>query len=319
MSLKHCMIIIITLLMTIAASAQDNLAAVIEIRYEGVELRRENSDVWLPLPQYAVAFIGAGDTIRTDEQGRVQVSFDESTHLLLLSNSELTLTTLASDTDTLSLEAMLIGNAIFETSSDNPFDPFNLVLNDLTITDPALLMGIWSFTDATDAVTVAQGNAIVLMNDISVDVPAETGFFAEPERSESIAFDPEWHAAGLEARLYGCEGVVQTAGDTPLLVRTGPGRGFQPMGTLDVSRIVPLMATTATTGWTRIQFLTGFGWIQSLAIESDCTDLPVVPDDSPEEKFVTIINVTDDELSVLRPFIDSPANNAFVYQFVFDN
>lgn len=316
MSFKHCLIVVITFLMTLMATAQENISAVIEVRYEGVEIRRPNSDLWLPLPQHAIAFIGSGDTIRTDEQGRVDIQFNETTHMLMLTNSEFTLTSLAINNDALSLDGMLTGNAMMETSPDTPFEAFNLALNDMTITQPATLMSIWSFPDATDAITVAQGNATVLNNSTQVDVHAESGFLAEPDRTDSVAFDPEWHAAGLEASLYGCEGVIQTAGNTPLLVRTGPGRGFQPMGTLDVSRIVTLMATTETTGWTRIQFLTGFGWIQSLAIESDCTDLSIFPDDSPEEKFITVVNVTDEELPILSPFIDSPANNAFVYQFV---
>lgn len=318
MTLKSILISLTLLFLTVTAVAQDNISAVIVIDFEGAEIRRDNSDLWLPLPQNAIAFIGAGDTIRTDGEGRVDVLFNDDSHMLMLSNTEFTLNSFAQNNDLLSFEGAVTGNAIIKASSDLPFESFNLMLNDIEITQPAALMSIWSFTDATDVVTVAEGLATIINNGTEIDVPAESGFFAEEDRTESVAFDPEWHAAGLEASLYGCEGVVQTANNVGLLVRTGPGRGFQAMGTLDVSRKVFLMANTETTGWTRIQFLTGFGWIQSLAVQSECTDLPVFSDDSPEEKFVTLVNVTDDEFVLLQPFFQSPAENAFVYKFDFN-
>ena len=316
MKSRYSIAIVLLLLLSGLVSAQDNISAVIEVRYEGVEIGRENTDIWLPLPRGAIAFIGAGDTIRTDATGRVNILFDDTAHMLLLSNTDFTITSFLSHTGSLSLEGQVNGNAIIETSDATSFDEFNLQLNDLTITDPATLMGIWSFTDAIDAVTVADGIATVFANDTDITIPAESGYFAESDRLEATPFDPEWHAAGLEASLYGCKGQVKTAANAPLLVRAGPGRGFLTMGTLDVSRVVATMAETETTGWTRIQFLTGFGWIQSLAIESNCPDLPVLPDDSPQEKFVTVINVSDEEEAILQPFFQSPATNVFSYQFV---
>jgi len=313
---KYLLVVMSLMLLGSVIHAQDNLSAVITIRFEGVEIQRPDSELWLPLPQNAVAFIGAGDTIRTDETGRVDIQLSESTHLLLLSNSDFTLESLSISTDGTTLEATLNGNGVLSTTDSTSFADFNLQLNDLTVTSPADLMGIWSFSDAVDAVTVASGSATVSADDSDISIPAESGFFAEPERTDAVMFDAEWHAAGLEASLYGCEGQVQTAGNVPLLVRTGPGQGFQTMGTLDVSRIVQLMGMTETTSWTRIQFLTGFGWIRSQAIESDCTDLSVFPDDAPEEKFVRIVNVTEDELAVIAPFFESPETNAFSYQFV---
>ncbi len=304
------------LLSSVVMFAQDNISAVIEVRYEGVEIGRENTDIWLPLPIGSIAFIGAGDTIRTNGTGRVDIRFDDSSHILLLSNSDFTMTAFSSDNDALSLGGMINGNAVIEITESTVFDIFDLQLNDVTVTQPASLMGIWSFPDTTDAVTVAVGTAMVLNNGIEIPVPAETGFLAEPDRTEAVAFDPEWHSAGLEASLYGFRGQVKTAAESPLLVRVGPGRGYQAMGTLDISRIVDVMAETETTGWTRIQFLTGFGWTQSLAIESDCPDLPILSDDSPQEKFVSVINVSDEELGILAPFFESPATNVFSYEFV---
>lgn len=311
---------IVTLISLLFASmvvvAQDNISAVIEVRYEGVEISRENSDLWLPVRQGSIAFIGTGDTIRTNGTGRAEIRFDDNSHIFLLSNSDFTLTAFSTDNGAFVFGGMINGNAVVETSDSTMFDSFDLQLNDVSVTQPASLMGIWSFPDTTDAVTVAIGSAIVLNNDIEIPVPAETGFFAEPDRTEAIAFDPEWHSAGLEANLYGCKGQVKTAAQSPLLVRVGPGRGYLAMGTLDISRVVEVMGETESTGWTRIQFLTGFGWTQSLAIESDCPDLPLFPDDSPQEKFVTVINVSDEELEILEPFFESPATNVFSYEFV---
>lgn len=314
--LRFVFCLMIFFLMTLASIAQENISVVIDVRFEGVEIRRDNSDLWLPLPRGAIAFIGAGDTIRTDDEGRVDILFDENAHMLLLSNSDFTVTVFQIDDDRLLLEGMLNGTATLEVASDDVFDSFNFNLNDLAVIDPATLMSFWSFAEATDAVTVAQGNAIVNFDNNEILVMAESGFFADGTLTEAIPFKPEWSAAALESILYGCEGIVQTASGSPLLVRTGPGRGFQAMGTLDVSRIVQLLSTTETTGWTRIQFLSGFGWIQSSAINSECINLPTLPDDTPEERFITIINVRDDERVLLEPFFTSPANNAFTYKFV---
>ena len=215
MRLLHIIMIMGSLLMSVVVVAQDNISAVVDVRYEGVEIRRENTDSWLALPQGAIAFIGAGDTVRTTSSGRVDILFNDTSHMLLLSNTDFTLTLLTSDNERLSLEGTLNGNAVMETSTTTTFDTFNLYLNDLTITYPASLMGIWSFADATDAVTVAVGNAMISANDADISIPAEAGFFAEADRTEATPFKPEWHVAGLEASLYGCEGQVKTASNTP--------------------------------------------------------------------------------------------------------
>jgi hypothetical protein len=232
----------------------------------------------------------------------------------LLSNSDLTLESLTETNDGLSLIANLNGNAVFSATDDAKFDQFEMMLNDLMITQPATLMSVWSFPDVTDAVTVATGEAEIFANDTILTIPPESGFLAEPNVTDVIQFEPEWHAAGLEAGLYSCPGTSPS--NVSLLVRTGPGQGFQAIGALPVNFELPLMGQTATTGWTRVQFLTGFGWVQSLALTTDCTDLDVFPDDTPEEKFITVVNVTDDELDILEPFFESPATNAFSYQFV---
>ncbi len=311
---KHLIIIVMTLLIATVTYAQDNLSAVIDIRYEGVEIKRVDSELWFPLPQNALAFIGAGDVIRTDATGRVDIQFGESANLLLLSNSDFTIRSLSSSNDGLVLDSVVNGNAVIQTQEDNSFSSFTLQLNDLTITSAANLMSVWSFDDATDAVTVAEGTATIVANDTDITIPAESGFLAEPDRTEAIQFEPEWNSAALEAGLYGCPGV--SPGNVSLLVRTGPGQGFVAMEALEVNSTVPLMAQTESSGWTRIQFLTGFGWVQSLALTTDCTDLPILPNTVPEEKYITVVNVTNEEIDILRPFFQSPGTNAFTYQFV---
>ncbi len=315
--IKRLLIILISLHFMPSLIAQDELSAIIDIRFENVELKRDNSDLWFPLSRGAIAFIGEGDTIRTRAQGRVDIIIDESIHILLLSNSDFSLSSLTNTPDGLSLSAIMNGNAVIETSDDVNFNEFNVMLNDLSITEPANLMSIWSFPDIADAVTVAKGEATVFFNETTIPVPSESGFLAEPNRTEAITFEPEWHAAGLEAGLYSCPGI--SPDNVSLLVRTGPGQGFQAIGALPVNFELPLMGQTETTGWTRVQFLTGFGWVQSLALKTNCTDLEVFPDDTPEEKFITLVNVSDDELELLEPFFESPATNAFSYQFVLNS
>lgn len=312
---RFALVLVLLTLTLIQVSAQSQYSMVIEVRREGAEIRRENTDLWLPLPRQAIAFIGSGDTIRTDAEGRVHIPIDDTAQILLLSNSEFTLTDLTVD-DSISVAGMITGNAVIQTTEDTDFASFALDLQDMQITQPARLMSVWSFPDEVDTLTVAEGTAIVAYNDTQVEVSEKTGYRAEPDRTSAIAFHPQWNAARLEAQLYGCEGEVQTIGNVTLLVRTGPGGGFQPMGTLDVGRIVSVMAQTETTEWTRIQFLTGFGWIRSTAIESDCTDIPILPDNTPEERFITVYNASAEETAILQPFFMSPADNAFVYRFV---
>jgi hypothetical protein len=69
--INRLIIILIGLLFTTQIFAQDELSAVVDIRFETVEIKRPNSDLWLPLPSGAIAFIGEGDTVRTGTQGRV--------------------------------------------------------------------------------------------------------------------------------------------------------------------------------------------------------------------------------------------------------
>jgi hypothetical protein len=289
------------------AHAQESFAAALEITHEGVEIRLNETEAWLSLSDGAVTAFGAGDTLRSNEVGRAWLHFGENDSLLILPNSEFRLDTYNAE----QLQATFLGTAILQASTITGLE---IHLQDIALISLQGNAGLWSATNHADIVTVAEGFATLRSGDNETEISSGKGFRDTAAGGEIATLETPYSAARLIGVLDGCNGLVQTGDLAGVRVRTGAGLGYQQRGLIDNGNNAILLGRTETTGWTRIQYASGFAWISSFALETDC-DLPLLPDDSPEEDITRVVNGDERELALLLPYFGSPLFDGFFYGF----
>jgi hypothetical protein len=304
--MRFILLIFLFMLITVA-NAQEAYAVALEISYDGVEIRLRNTDEWLSLNDGAVTAFGAGDLLRTNELGRAWLHFGDTAHLLVLPNSELRLDAY----DAEQIEASLQGTAVLQA---NGVEGLNIHLQDIEVIAVEGDAGLWSSPIEADIVTVAQGSARIRSGENESEILAGQGYRDNPDGGEIAAIESPYSAARLVGVLDGCTGLVQTGELAGVRVRTGAGRGYQQRGLIDNGQEAILLGQTESSGWTRIQFASGFAWITSFSLISDC-DLPILPNDSPEEDLTRVVDGDERELALLLPYFGSPLFDGFFYSF----
>lgn len=295
-------------------AAQEAYAAVVQVVYPGVEIQRAQTEEWLPLAVGSVTPFGAGDQLRTDDTGRVRVTFWDGAEMLVLSNSTYQLTTLEIANDTaIQLSGTLSGVAVHHITTASSRLSYELTVQDVVIIRPGTLFATWSHRDQPVSLTVADGSVELVAED-NVVVHTGQGFFRNNGVNEVIRFDQPWNAAQMQGLIEGCPGMVNTIGSVALRVRLGPGLGYLAMGEFEYQQSVRIMAINESRGWYRIPFLGGFGWVLRLAVETDCQNLPVLPDDTLETSEY-VIDAVASEIELLRPFFGLPSLNGWFYQW----
>lgn len=293
------------------AQADAELAAVLTVRTAGVEILRTETDRWIRVSAGAVMPIGSGDRVRTDETGRVELTFEGGV-ILLLPESELHVIAYAPSTGGgVRVEAGLVG--VLVQRWDALPTEYSLQLEDglYTLTAPALHSAAWALPNLTDSVAVAEGEA-VLQGAAEVRVPAgETAWLSQP--AQVRALQGALNNARLEGALFGCAGFVSTDQGQNLLVRRGIGTGYQALGFIPNREPISAMAVNQSGSWVRIQFRNQFGWVLRLALDIDCPDLLRLPDSTPQERLYNVIEYTPDETELLRPFYGDPRDDPFFY------
>ncbi|MDQ7025754.1 MAG: hypothetical protein Q9P44_09360 [Anaerolineae bacterium] len=311
--MRKVLIILLLLGLSTAMMAQSPLAASVEATFSGVEVKLNNTDEWLPLADGSNTPLGAGDSVRTDSSGRAILRFLENSTVLLLPETSYTLIEFSQSPTSLLLHAEIEGIAIQQVTGISDFE---LHTTQLVVDSAEGAFGIWSKSTTPDEDTVIVAEGQVTVNEVLVE--AGNGLMAHDEM-RVVAMSAPYNQARLIAVLDGCIGIVQTrAGTRGVLARTGAGTGYQRRGLIGDSGQLPLLGATESTGWTRIQFLNGFGWVVSNAVTSDC-DLPSLPDDSPEESIIQVTNADEFELAMLRPFYGNPLLDAWFYNIVVES
>jgi hypothetical protein len=297
------------------AAPQAAYAAVLHVVYPGVALQRAQTQAWLPLTAGAAAPLGAGDRVRTDDTGRARISFWPGADMLLLSASYYQLDALeVSEQTGTRLSAQLSGLAVHHMAADMPSLVYELRVGDAVITRPGELFATWAREGKPLSVTAAAGAVEALAGDDSVTVRAGEGWFRQAGANTVIAFEPPWNAAQMQGLIEGCPSVVDTLGAATLRVRLGPGLGYTAMGGFAYRQQILIMAENESRGWYRIPFLGGFGWVLRAAVETDCQNLPVLPDTTVEAADF-VVDVRPDEVDLLQPFFGAPLSNPWFYQY----
>lgn len=284
-------------------------AAVIDIHYDTVEIRRGGTDAWLPLRAGALAPIGAGDRIRTNDAGRALITAGGAASYLL-PNTDYTLMDYADDAIHTRLHSGQVTHRIREAAAftvETPTATFDLTPG------PRLNVIMTARERGTDYLLVAQGTARVGQRELTQgDALANTE--DGPAYLRNVA--PPLNPARVDGLLYGCAGTVETEGaGQDLNTRAGPSTDNPTLGLLVDGQAVQVMGLVASGGWYRVQFRGGFGWVTRLAVTDiapGCA-LPTLPDDSFDVPN-RVLNIAPAEQAYLEPFYGLPADDPFFYQ-----
>lgn len=274
------------LLSIAGAGAQDELAATLEVLTAGVEVLRVNTTNWLPVEIESI--VGTGDTIRTDDSGRVRVTyFNDGTDVVLEANTSIQINNFSGDDQAFDVNfSVLAGETVQSIGRALGTESSYLVVT------PAMTLGARGTVFAVRVDNTGRAGMLVREGDVdasdeaaaSAEVPPGFGIRAEEggalsEVVRATTFDE------LNAALDGCAIVVTTPDDVSLNVRVRPSIDAARVGTLAAAEITDAIGVIESGGWYRIAFRGGFGWVlaSSAVVDVACAGLRLFPDDTPEE------------------------------------
>lgn len=300
--------------MLLPVSAQTE-AARLEVRAGRVEVLRADTVEWLRVSVGSVMPFGEGDRVRTGESSRVGLIFPDDGELLLLSAGEFALERYEHPAGVPAGDVIFRGrvSGIMVQRWTATHVDYHLTLDDADtfLTSPAHA-AVWSLPESPDSVAVAAGTAEVQVGDKTLTVAGgEVAWLEAP--IQSVPLTGTLTSARAQAVLFGCPAIVQTIGNTGVLVRRGIGQFNERLGLIPDGAPVAAMAINDAGYWIRIQYLSGFSWVVRDALAIDCPDLPRLPDQTPPERLLSITAATQDEIALLRPFFGLPAENPFFY------
>lgn len=297
-----------------AQDVQNNAqAAQVRIQYEGVVIQLMGAQNSPALPVGAQALLGVGDTVRTLERGRALVMLADGTELLLLPNSALTIDAYTLQATGITFEATMVG--FVSQRSGELLNQYLMHVGDVHITQASALFGIWNDAGEDTIITNARGTLMLDVDEQSVSLAAEEGARLVNRVLDVRMMEMPYNAAHLLGQMDGCEVSVSTVEGIGLLVRRGAGRGFERMDVIFDDAVVEAVAQTESGFWTRIQFLSGFGWVQTLALAGveDCSDLPRLPEETLEMNDRRVFGLRADERDLVLPFFGDPLLDIWFY------
>lgn len=294
--------------------AQEQYAASLQVFSVGVEVRRAGTGTWLPLISEALSPLGTGDAVRTDDRGRAYLSMLDTLEILVLPNSMLQIEQLETPAEArLSLAAQLEGHMVQRLQDAAAIASYHLETNDFSVTRPALHFALWSGFEESSVVTVFQGEAEISSDDMTSVVRANQGLRVESRSLLSLRYAPPLNAARLIGLLEGCKAQVRTGGDLRVNIRNGSGFGYDIIESRPNRAEVTLLGRNQDETWYRVQLLSGFGWVRSMLVDHQCTDLTLLPRINLEQN-MRLYYVNPSELALLAPFYGSPANDWWFFR-----
>ncbi len=300
-------------------SAQQPVAAVVQITFAGVQLQRANTQDWLPLPVDAQAPFGVGDILRTDKTGRALITFVDATQTLLLPGTEYQLEGFdQTDKQQVNIALRLLkGRSVQLITDETKIASYQLHLQHMTLTKPTQLFATQVQPDTASDVIVAQGNLIVSKADASIDLQAGSGLRAMDTLGEVIPIVAPDGFSFLSVTSKTCRGVANATlpGEKSVAVRIGPGEDYLNLGNIPNDTQIAIVGKTDSGKRYLTPFLSNFGWVIANGINVDsCDTIPIVPAEAQPINGVT--NPQPFEMNFLTPFFGMPVQNVqfYIYQ-----
>jgi hypothetical protein len=294
------------------------LAGVLKITYAGVEIRRVNTDEWLPLPAGVVMPIGTGDSLRTNEQGRAWIAIGDTTAWATLPNTTWTLRDLSNNAAAVAVQLTLdAGEVAFQGSSAT------LTVETAHVTAASTAAGRLHVLAAAypqrSVLVVDSGMLSAVAGDDRLTLTANTSVLADEALTLLATPQRPFSPARVVGEIDGCSSAITTVGGVALNARAGPSLDNVIYGVFPDGAPVQVMGVVSAGGWYRVQYGSGFGWVERLAVADlpALCDLPVLPDDSFDIP-VRVINPDERELNLTQPFYGTPDDDRIFYRFMSD-
>ena len=280
-----CGLLLFVSSMHVLAQESGELAATLEVLTPGVEVLRVNTVNWVTVNLEAI--VGVGDTIRTNDAGRARITFfADGTDTEILPNSEFRITEFSGSAEQFDISVeVLLGqtvqrlNRLLDAASS-----YDVITPGMSLGARGTQFAIRVEPNGRSAMLVSEGQVEAGKTEDAASVPPGFGIRA-PETGDlsdvvrATTFDE------LDAALDGCVAVLTTLDDVSLNVRQAPGIEFPRVGTISASDVTLLFGQTESSGWYRIAFRGGFGWVLSSTVEvqAPCAGLRVFPDNAGAE------------------------------------
>lgn len=328
---------LIALLIALPARGQEAepLAAVLKIIFDGVEVRRANTDGWLPMRAGAQMAFGIGDSLRTDLSGRAWVEFDGARALVLPAS----VFTIRDYPSASSIDVEVSGRAIHEIDEDGityrVFEPITPGFN-VRAESPALFA-----TQARPYRSIPlleplnRGRPSVIAVAAAAERPLEIRSFDTADmtfRAGEGVFSPLFDAPSPPQRLPGllhfveveilntpvsCAAVARPTVAPRLNARIGPAEQYRSLGAIDFGVPLRVVGRTEDGLRYRIAYYSAYAWVvaNGVALEPGCdpTALPVFSYETVELP-LGVIAVTPEELPLLQPFYGTPTDDPWFYR-----
>jgi uncharacterized protein YraI len=325
------------LLIALPARGQDAapLAAALKIIFDGVEVRRANTDGWFPMRAGAQMAFGIGDSLRTDLSGRAWIEFDGARALVLPAS----IFTIRDYPSTGIVDVEVSGRAIHEIAEDGivyrVFEPMTAGLN-VRADAPALFA-----TQARPYRRISlleplnRGQPSLIAVAAAAERPLEIGSSGAVERQfgagEGVfslisgAPSPPQRLTGLlhfvEVEILNtpvsCAAVARPTVAPRLVARIGPAEQYRSLGAIDFGVPLRIVGRTEDGLRYRIAYYSAYAWVvaNGVALDPGCdpTALPVFSYETVELP-LGVIAVTPEELPLLQPFYGTPTDDPWFYR-----
>ncbi len=263
----------------------------------------------------AVFALAAGDTLTTGRGGRVYVRLEDALEILVLPNTHIEIVASeVAEPESIRLLVRIDGSAIARFSDLRQTQVvLEIEADHSTIRADEGWFAVWSNLENGDVVTVAQGNLRVEALGRTEVISPEDAIRVDRSSLNVIQVQPPYNGARVIGIIDGCDGRVQSL--LPLLnIRAGTTLGYAEIGFLDNGAQIRIMGRTTDGNWYRIQRFSGFGWVLSSAVQTDC-----VPPEYPNlygENNRELFNVEGIELVLLTPFYGSFESDPWFYRWL---
>jgi uncharacterized protein YraI len=328
---------LIALALAVRVGAQDAapFAATLTIMFDGVEVRRANTDDWFPMRAGAQMAFGVGDSLRTDLTGRALVEFDGARALVLPAS----IFTIRDYPSVVSIDLEVGGRAVHEIAEDGivyrVFEPLTPGFN-VRADAPALF--------ATQA---RPYRSIPLLEPLNRGRPSAIAVAAAAERPLEIrsfdtvdtifsagegVFSPIFDLPSPPQRLPGllhfveieilntpvsCAAVARPTVAPRLVARIGPAEQYRSIGAIDFGAPLRIVGRTEDGRRYRIAYYSAYAWIvaDGVVLDPACdpSALAAFPYNMVELP-LGVIAVTPEELALLQPFYGTPTDDPWFYR-----
>jgi hypothetical protein len=312
------LVIIILFGLTVTAQAQSSqsIAAHMLITAQGVLIRRAGTQNWQDLPVDAELGLSAGDQISTDVRGRAMIDFGQAQRLLVLGQSTFQLSQFDQTADEhFIFKGQIDGRSIQTVPDATQFSSYGLQAGAMNVTSPAKGFAL-RVKDKTSHIIVVAGEADVDMAKQTYTVSAQQGLRVADTISPITDLPSPANFAVFDGVLADCDGIVATNLDGKNLnVRMRMYKGDYPIGSVVNGTHIRIIAKAhyGVDDWYRVQFLSDYGWLLAASADADCSGLPTIEDQLPDDP-LGFSQVTVDEMVLLQPFFGTSEDNDWAYR-----